>query len=48
MHTIHPKFYVIEVIFNRADRVGSMHIGTQGMFILANEGANVFPDVNVR
>ncbi len=32
VHTIHPEFYVIVIIFNtiRADRVDSMHIGTQG------------------
>ncbi len=32
VHTIHPKLYVILVIFNifRADRVDSMHIGMQG------------------
>ncbi len=32
VHTIHAKFYVIFLILFRADRVDSMHIGTQGMF----------------
>ncbi len=33
VHTIHPKFYVLLVIsiLFRADKVDSMHIGTQGI-----------------